>query len=285
MTRLAHWLAIVEPRQSWLTLDGADRQRLLSCGIVGVSVRAGRPGWLDVARDVTAAGLKLHLEAWAGEMNRRPPVDAADGALFGAWLAARVRESGADAARTNAERDVWGLPGDKKLVNSHALAYLDACADTFHAAGDGLLQYLGFASPRWHYGSAAPRIPESHRTRYQATATSPAVHVMAYQNGEKAIRVTLERAAQEWPGVELGAYAGVGRLDDDGRAVGSERAWRAVCANPSPLSLSSVTWYVGLDQTAGGDTDPRNPRTMLLRGHRGHAPLVDLIPAILSQPG
>lgn len=284
MSRIAHWLAIVEPRQSWLALAPQYRDDLARCGIVGISVRAGRPGWVDCAADAHNRGLRVHIEAWCSEQDGIPGVTAADGALTGQRFARWMDEARADgipveAARVNAEAEVWrGVAGKE---NPDAVAYLDALADEYHAAEVGALQYLGFASPGWHYPGAV--IPAHHRSRYQDLPSAPRLWAMAYQSDEDAIRKTLARAQRSWPGVALGAYAGVGRIDGRGRVVGSELAWRAICAEP-PDGLEAVTWYVGLDQAGGGLSNPRNPSSMLMQGHSRHAPLVRLI-ADLTAPG
>lgn len=287
-----HWIAFVEPQQSWLSYSDSDKQKIADCGVVGVSIRAGRPGWLDAVKEARDLDLRVHIEAWAGEMDGKPGVNAADGERMGHQFAEWCDLSDCEAARVNAENEVWrdNLADDAHLnyANPAADEYLDALSTAFHGYDRWALQYLGFVNPanyykgadRDHDGRQDNLVPEYVLDRYQGVDGAPSIWVMAYQSSEASLRKVLETAAKKCPNRRLGAYAAVGRFDTkSGGIIGTANGWTRIILEPYAVPLDAVTWYIGLNQS-GDPSAMVNPRMMVLKGHAAHPALVDLIPRI-----
>lgn len=280
---IEHWISIVEPRHSWLRLSASERAQILDCGITGISVRAGRPGDEEVAREVLASGLRLSIEQWS---TASPPtserISREDGRRAGERIASAARRLNADSYRINAEHEIWRYHPSartKAKANPYADEYLDELVRAAEAQLADLdhkpyPEYLGFAAPSEHYptrdedGDGHPdnTIPRYVRDQHLG------VWRMAYQSSEAVIRRSLDRARKQWPDHWLGAYASPGRLGVKGEVIGNADAWRAIIADRH-AGLAAVTWYVGLDQRAPA----QDPWEMLIRGNRKQPPLVDLI--------
>lgn len=289
---MKHWIAFVEPKQSWLSYTDAEKRKIADCGIVGVSVRAGRPDWLECVAEARSLGLRIHIEQWAGEMDGVRGITRADGALMGEKFAEWCDLADAEAARVNAENEVWrdNLADDShlNLANPFADEYLDGLATSFHEYDRWMLQYLGFADPSNYYKSADRDhdgrldnvVPDYVMDRYQGDESAPALWAMAYQSSEASLRKVLERVASKHPNRRIGAYASVGRFDTKSKGiVGTSRGWIKIAIEPYKVPLDAITWYVGLNQSLAPD-DLVNPRMMVLKGHAAHPPLVELIPTI-----
>jgi hypothetical protein len=267
------WIAIVEPSDSWLPLSTEQRARVLSTpGLAGLDIRI-RPGAGDVARDCVAADLPYRLHSWLGRHDgTRATADPAEAAKQADSVAQRIGVIVARAGTppesygANAERDWWDH-------NPRGVDALDAFARRALEVLPCELDYLGFASPAWHYGrvdwdgdgDVDTVIPPDVARRFRR------VLAMAYQDQQVQIEATLKRARRAWPEHPMGAYVSIGALRE-GRVIGRPEAILGV-AKARSSGIDEITHYLGL---------PASWRRMLLDGNDLVRPLVERIPEIAA---
>jgi hypothetical protein len=273
---MKQWLAIVEPRTSWLTLSDLDRGRLLACGIAGIDVRL-RPGAEDVIRDCVAAGLPWRTHSWEGgrdAANATANVDEAEAMRDAASVLKRIHAledatgSQCESYGLNAERDWW-------KGNALAVDALEAFVNRWAvdpAAPD--CDYLGFTDPAWHYGrkdwdgdgDVDTKVPPVVQKRFRRLQS------MAYQDTFAGIQATLLRARKEWPTSPITAYVSIGALRPDGTIIGKPDAIQRIAVE-RVAGIDEITHYVGL---------PESWSRMLVEGNAKVAPLVERIPQIAA---
>lgn len=268
---MKQFLAVVEPRESWLPLTQAQRRRVLRSGIAGVSVRIGRPDALVVVRDAVDAGLAWRTHRWEGEYDERrqvATVDVADAerAALSAVSQIEAIERAVGVAceshEPNPERDWWrGNPGAVDALDRYVSVFYDGLR-TAH------LDYLGFIDPSWHYGKrdfdgdgdVDTEVPDWLQGRFRKP------QVMAYQGSYEDLLFTLRRARAAWPDHELGAYCAIGALREDGSVIGDWHAWERIIGEGH---IAELTHYLGMGKTRVAQ---------LLEGHARHPSIVDLVP-------
>lgn len=270
---LRQYISLVSPAKSWAPLTAQDRARILTCGIAGIDVRLGTPGEADAIGSAIASGLEATGTAWVG--HRSPSGHAAVteilGIQQGRFWADYCLERGLRAFRANAERDVWRGPVDeqtgKPTPAPGALDFLDGFASAFRSTAPGVtLRYAGFAVPSWHYAGAV--LPPASMARWQG------VDVMAYQSTRTALLNTLARARRQWGSAAMmGAYCGVGRIDESGDVIGNADAWVEV-AHSSAARLTTLLHYVG-----------NGAEGQLLQGHSRHVSVVEQVQRIARAAG
>lgn len=271
---LRQWIAIVEPAQSWAPLTPAQKGRVLTTkGLTGLDVRLGRPGTAACVIDCVRAGLPYRLHSWVGRHDgTRATVDTLEARRQARAIVDQVGEVALAAQAVpqsygaNAERDWWDH-------NGGALDALDAFAVAWHERTQTPLDYLGFASPAWHYGrvdfdgdgDTDTIIGAATRARFRRLLC------MAYQDTSSQITATLTRARKAWPDHPMGAYVSIGAVNPrEGRIIGRPEAIEAV-AQVRTAGIDELTHYLGL---------PTFWRRMLLDGNGLVGPLVDRIPRI-----
>lgn len=276
----------------WVLELGKELDQVLALpGLAGIDVRLARLGKVSeyeraLAARVLAAGKRLRVHTWTGVRDGADGPSKAtyrDGLAQGEQLARAALDLGAEAAGSNAERDVWR--GPKGFANPKAVDFLDGIADGAGRVSAERSQPLslievGLAVPAWHYKSADldrdgdvdTKIPSETRDRYARKG------VMAYQVDDSPslvedaeLRVALDRARKVWPApMPMTAWFGVGRVDDHGRVWGDYAAALAVLADRH-AGIDEVCWYTGFGAIG-----------QVIEGHDRHPALVEIIPAIAA---
>ncbi len=264
---MRQYLSLVTPKRSWSPLSSDQRARVLASGIVGLDVRLGTEQEQVAIGSAAGSQLEATGTAWIGRQSAAGYADVTEelGHQQGRYWAKYALQRGLKSFRGNAEKDVWRGPGlnkhGKSTAHPKAVDFLNAFASSFRLTAPAVqLRYVGFAVPAWHYPGAA--FPAA------AQALWDACDVMAYQSTWHDIIATLARARKQWPRHELGAFAGVGRIDADGQVVGNAAAWERV-VRERVAGISSLIWYVG-----NGAED------QVLIGHERHPALIEMVPRI-----
>lgn len=274
-------IAAVNARD-WLALKPAALDSTLSCGITAVDVRIALPhrgpskDELALAKRVRDAGLEVRAHAWAGRSNGTSEELSIAGHAEGLDQGKRAAENaallGAHRYGCNAEHHVWR--GRAGTANPKAVDFLSGFLDAFYPANrECHADYLGFPDPAHHYrsidadgdGDIDTEIPEDEVIRWWRCAA------MVYQSDPSAVLRGIERAAQVWRTAEgpldIDPWVGVGRIDAKLGQVGSEAATKAAYRR-----CGRVTLYVGNGAIG-----------QLTEGHKGHRPLVALVPQMADE--
>lgn len=281
-----NWLAIVNPRTSWLHLAKRDRKRILASPHIDgfdlrVSLRGKNRRELALARDVLAAGKRLRIHAWVGVRGSDGTSIAKfeDGLEQGARFAELSVEFGAEAGGPNDERDVWR--GTERMANPDATDFMQGFIEGFAGrlaelpiVGDGPVLFdVGFGDPDVFYvdadrdgdGVNDDEWPPTLQREFGFKAG------MVYQSTRAGIFAKIAEIRAAWPDHDLVLFVGTGRITKDGEIIGNAQVMLEVAARAKELGVIAISWYVG-----NVDESRVAPWQMLLEGHAGHPPILTL---------